>query len=98
MLFQNDKNASGSSKKPPPKRAKKVQHYEVIITDEQEIDVNDESILPNMVEQEVNGKLDFVFRSNFFKKIFYFFQITISEIEHFENEEEVSDIHWLKGE
>lgn len=45
-------------RKPAAKRAKTVQHYEVIISDEQEVDINDESILPNMVEQEVNAKID----------------------------------------
>lgn len=68
----SSKSKGGSIRKPAAKRAKAVQHYEVIISDEQEVDINDESILPNMVEQEVNARNWFKlhFRHQKFSRVF----------------------------
>ncbi|XP_055313583.1 zinc finger protein 3 homolog isoform X2 [Sitodiplosis mosellana] len=67
---------SNSGKKSQAKRTKKVKQIEILEDDdERELEAAGQSILPNMVEQE----------------------ITISEIEHFDNEEEVVEMDdWLK--
>lgn len=93
---------SNTVKKLQPKRTKKVKQIEVMDDDdERELEVAGQSILPNMVEQEVNLSLlhlackSSTINSN--KIIFALFQITISEIEHFSNEEEVVEMDdWLK--
>lgn len=61
----------------------------------EELEVAGQSILENVVEQEVG----YSWCKNYQRKktnCLFFFQITIGEIEHFENEEEVVDVDWLK--
>ncbi|XP_031634575.1 zinc finger protein 436 [Contarinia nasturtii] len=67
---------SNTGKKSQSKRTKKVKQIPIIEEDDgSELEVAGQSILPNMVEQE----------------------ITISEIEHFDNEEEVVEMDdWLE--